>query len=55
MPPRNVPLAPLPGGVKVTVMPATGPPPSVTVACRFTEKGVLTIVLWGVPAVAVIM
>lgn len=53
LPPANVPLAPLPGGVNVTVTPATGVPDSATVACKFVGKTVLTVVLCGVPAVAV--
>jgi hypothetical protein len=53
LPPANVPLAPLAGGVKVTETPATGLPDSATAACRLVGKTVFTAVLCGVPAVAV--
>ena len=52
--PGNVPLAPLPGAVKVTVIPLIGLPDSVTVACSWVPKAVLGAVLCGVPAVALI-
>jgi hypothetical protein len=53
LPPAKVPLAPLAGGVNVTRTPATGLPDSATVAWRFVGKTVFTVVLCGVPAVAV--
>ena len=52
--PGNVPLGPLPGAVKVTVIPLIGLPDSVTVACSCVGKAVLGAVLCGVPAVALI-
>src|SRR5215470_15871855 len=52
-PPANVPLAPLPGAAKVTVAPLTGLlNESFTVACS-VAKGVFTVALCGVPALAV--
>jgi hypothetical protein len=52
----NTPLAPDPGAVKVTTTPLTGfEPLSTTVAARFVANAVLTVVLCGVPAVAVIV
>ena len=55
-PPANEPLAPLPGTVNVTVVPTTGLLlASLTVACRLFRNVVLTVVLCGVPAVAVIV
>ena len=51
----KVPLAPLPGAVKVTETPLTGFPDSVTVAARLVAKALPTAVLWGVPALAVIV
>ena len=52
----NVPLAPLPGAVNVTVTPLTGLfDASRTVACRAVANAVLIAVLCGVPAVAVIV
>jgi hypothetical protein len=52
-PPANVPLAPLAGGVNVTMTPLTGLlPASVTVATRGAAKAVLIVVLCGVPLVA---
>ena len=52
--PPNVPLAPLEGGVNVTVTPLTGPPLEfVIVACRSVPNAMLTTVLCGVPPVAV--
>src|SRR5271163_954189 len=54
-PPANVPLAPLPGAVNVTVTPLTAlPPASLTVATNGAAKAVLMAVFWGVPLVAVI-
>jgi hypothetical protein len=45
-PPANVPLAPLAGGVNVTMTPLTGLlPASVTVATRGAAKAVLIVVL----------
>src|SRR5437660_180932 len=50
----NVALAPLAGAVKVTVTPPTGLPPiSATVACSAVANEVVTTVLCGVPADAV--
>jgi hypothetical protein len=55
-PPVNVPLAPLPGAVKVTMAPLTGLPPlSFTVACRLVVNAVVTGAFCGVPAVAVML
>jgi hypothetical protein len=55
-PPANVPLAPLPGAVNVTVTPLTGLlPASFTVACNCTANAVLIVALCGVPAVAVML
>jgi hypothetical protein len=55
IPPANVPLAPVAGGVKVTVTPPTGLlPPSTTVATNGAPKAVLMVVLCGVPLVGVI-
>ena len=52
--PPNVALAPLAGAVNVTVTPLTGfPEPSFTVACNAAGNAVLTIVLCGVPPLAV--
>jgi hypothetical protein len=53
--PPNVPLAPLPGAVNVTVAPLTGVPPVVTVACSAVVNAVLTAVLCGVPALATML
>ena len=55
-PPAKVPLAPLPGAVKVTFTPAPTRllPASRTVALRGDAKGELTGVVWPEPAVAVI-
>src|SRR4029077_10785629 len=54
-PPAKVPLAPLVGALNVIVLPGTGfPKASCTVAARFVGKAVFTVVLCGVPAVAVI-
>ena len=50
-PPAKVPLAPLPGAVKVTVTPPTGPP-FVTVATRGAANAVFTTAFCGVPLVA---
>jgi hypothetical protein len=50
----KVPLAPLPGAVKVTLTPETRLPPlSLTVACKAVANAVLMVALCGVPAVAV--
>ncbi len=55
-PPANVPLAPLAGGVNVTTTPLTGLlEGSLTVTCSCNVNAVLTVALWGVPAVAVIV
>jgi len=52
-PPANVPLAPLPGGVKVTTTPLTGLfPESVTVATSGAAKAVLIVALCPEPLVA---
>jgi hypothetical protein len=51
----KVPLAPLPGAVNVTVTALTRLlKASFAVACKFVAKAVFTVVLCGVPAVAVI-
>jgi hypothetical protein len=52
-PPANVPLAPLTGWVNVTVTPLAGFPPEVTVTTNGFANGVPTVVLCGVPLVAV--
>ena len=55
-PPAKLPLAPLLGGVKVTVTPFTGVPLAfVTVTTKGAGKDVLIVVLCGVPLVAVIL
>ena len=55
-PPLNVPLAPLPGAVNVTVTPLTGLLlASFTVAAMAVAKLVFTAVLCGVPDVAVML
>ena len=55
-PPANVPLAPLPGAVNVTVTPLTRLfPESFTVACSWVVNAALTVALCGEPAVAVIV
>ena len=55
-PPANVPLAPLAGAAKVTVTPLTGLlKESLTVACSCAANAVLTVALWGVPAVAAML
>src|SRR5437763_11515973 len=55
-PPANVPLAPLPGAVNVTVTPLTPlPKESLTVACSCVANAVLMEALCGVPAVALIL
>ena len=55
-PPMNVPLALLTGAVNVTVTPLTAlPPASFTIACSGVAKAMLTVVLCGVPPVAVIV
>src|SRR5262249_11837073 len=54
--PANQPLAPLPGALNVTPTPGmTLPKLSLTTACRAVAKAVLTVVLWGVPAVTVML
>ena len=54
-PPANVPLAPLPGAVNVTVTPLTGLLlESFTVACSWVANAVLIVALCGVPLVAAI-
>src|ERR1700751_3953844 len=54
-PPAKAPLAPLVGALNVMVFPGTGfPKASCTVAAIFVGKAVFTVVLCGVPAVAVI-
>lgn len=56
LPPANVPLAPVEGAVKVTVAPDTPLPfVSFTVACSVAANAVLTVVVCGVPAVAVML
>jgi hypothetical protein len=53
-PPANVPLAPLPGAVNVTVTPGTGLlEASLTVAWNAEPNGLPTVALCGVPPVAV--
>src|SRR5437016_2093930 len=55
-PPAKLPLAPLLGGVNVTVTPLTGfPLASLTVTTKGAGKGVLIAALCGVPLVAVIL
>jgi len=52
--PPNVPLAPLPGAVNVTIAPLTGLLlASFTVACNAVANAVFTVALCGVPAEAV--
>ena len=54
VPPANVPLAPLAGGVNVTTTPLTGLlPASVTVATKSAANAVLMAALWPEPLVAV--
>ena len=54
--PLNAALGPLDGAVNVTVAPLTAlPPASFTVACSAAPNAVLTAVLCGVPAVAVML
>jgi hypothetical protein len=54
-PPANVPEAPLPGAVNVTVTPLTGFPfESSTVAARRLANAVFTVAVWGVPPLAMI-
>ena len=50
---ESVAPAPLAGALKVTTTPGTGFPPSVSVTCRAVVKAALTVLLCGVPAVAV--
>jgi len=53
-PPANVPLAPAPGAVNVTLTPGTGLfPAPVTLATKGAANAVLIVALCGVPAVAV--
>src|SRR5215831_14167256 len=54
LPPVKAPLAPLAGGVKVTVTPLWLLPLSLTVACNAVPNGVLMVALWDEPAAAVI-
>jgi hypothetical protein len=55
-PPTNVPVAPLPGAVNVTVTPLTGfPPLLVTVACNAVANAVPSATLCSVPPLAVIV
>src|SRR5437016_2777034 len=55
-PPAKLPLAPLLGGVNVTVTPFTGFPLAlVTVITKGAAKGELIAALCGVPLVAVIL
>jgi hypothetical protein len=54
-PPEKVPLAPLPGAVKVTTTPFVPVPPVVTVATRGAANAVLITALCGVPLVAVMV
>ena len=52
----NVPLAPLPGAANVTDAPGTGLlDESRTVAFNAVGNAVLTVVLWGEPAVVVML
>ena len=54
--PPNVALAPDAGAVNVTVTPLTGLLfASFTVACSGVVNALLTVVLWGVPAVGVML
>ena len=54
--PPKLPLAPLPGAVKVTVTPLSAlPPESCTVACSAVANALLTVALCGVPPVAAIL
>ena len=51
----KAPLAPLPGGAKVTLTPGiTLPEASLTTALSAVAKAVLTVALWVLPAVTVI-
>jgi len=53
-PPANVPLAPLPGTINITVTPLTGLlPASFTIACKGNAKAVLITAVCGVPLIAV--
>jgi hypothetical protein len=52
-PPVNVPLAPLEGAVKVTNTPLMPKPDSDTLTSKSVGNAVSTVVLCGVPAVAV--
>ena len=53
---ENAALAPFAGAVKVTVAPLTGLVyESLTDTCRAVENTVLTVVLCGVPAVALML
>ena len=55
-PPAKLPLAPEPGGVKVTSTPATGLfPASFTVACKAEANAVLIAALCGVPPLALML
>src|SRR5215467_4059233 len=54
--PAKVPVALMPGAVKVTVTPLTGLlEESFTVACSCVANAVFTVALCGVPAVAVML
>ena len=54
--PPNVPVAPVAGAVKVTVTPPTTLLlASLTIACKAVANTVLTLVLCGVPVVAVML
>ena len=51
-PPAKVPLAPDDGAAKVTVAPAVGTPPVVTVATRGAANAVPAVAVWPDPLVA---
>jgi hypothetical protein len=55
VPPENVPLAPVPGAVNVTVTPLVGDPFVFTVATSGFANAVLTVALCPDPLVAVIV
>jgi len=55
LPPAKVPLAPLPGAVKVTETPLSSDVPVTTVATRTVPKGVLIVALCPDPPVAEIV
>lgn len=55
VPPENVPLAPVPGAVNVTVAPLVGDPFVITVATSGFANAVLTVALCPDPLVAVMV